>query len=71
MSQSFEERVKFLESQVAELDAAIVLLLNSFMTGQHYNTQNPYTRPEVKGALLALKETRGFAGDWMDVLKDF
>ena len=35
------------------------------------DTQNPYTRPEVKGALLALKETRGFAGAWMDVLKDF
>lgn len=44
-------------------------LLLVFLEGRNYNTQNPYTRPEIKEALQALKEATGFSGDWTDVCK--
>jgi ribosomal protein S27E len=41
-------------------------LVRLFLDGRNYNTQNPYTRPEIKEALQALKEATGFSGDWRD-----
>jgi len=58
-----------LHNRVEKLDAALVKLLLVFMQGRNYDTQNPYTRPEVKEALKTLKDVRGLDCDWADVLK--
>lgn len=49
-----------------KLLAALDNLVDLFRAGKNYETQNPYTRPEVKAALEAIKEATGFKGDWMD-----
>jgi hypothetical protein len=41
-----------------------------FQTGNHYDTRNPYTRPEVKTALEAIAKATGFTGDWTDSNND-
>ena len=37
-----------------KLRAALRGLVNIMLDGSHYETRNPYTRPEVKAALAAL-----------------
>jgi len=47
--------------------------LTEFCTsGRRYQTQNPYTVPEIKAALQALAEARGLPADaWMDANKNW
>ena len=37
-----------------ELEAAVEALLDLITSGRHYQTQNPYTRPEIEQAFKAL-----------------
>jgi hypothetical protein len=55
-----------------ELLAALEALTQTFIDGTHYETVNPYCRPEVKRALVAIGKARGtsvFGNDWIDALK--
>lgn len=54
----------------APLLKPLVNLLKVFTEGRNYETQNPYTRPEVKAALQRIKEVAELDCDWMDVLKE-
>lgn len=40
-----------------DCDDALRAMLDLILSGRHYQTQNPYTRPEVKQALRAPGET--------------
>lgn len=42
-----------------ELKEATNKLLLSFIDGTHYETKNPYSRPEVRGAMSVLAEHEG------------
>ena len=42
------------EIEMSELRAALEDMLDLITSGRHYETQNPYTRPEVKQAYRAL-----------------
>jgi hypothetical protein len=48
---------------------ACKLLVNSFITGDHYHTMNPYGRPEVIAGLEALKECGiiNELGEWKEI----
>lgn len=48
------------DALVASLREVIV----QFQTGAHYETKNPYRRPYIESALVALKAFTGFKGDW-------
>ena len=39
---------------ILDLEAALEALLDLITSGRHYQTQNPYTRPEVEQAYKAL-----------------
>lgn len=41
---------------ITELEIALRALIAVFTEGRNYETQNPYTRPEIKAALEALRE---------------
>jgi len=47
-----------------ELLAAVENLILIFQTGNHYDTRNPYTRPEVIEAMKTIAKATGFTGDW-------
>lgn len=47
------------KQQAKELLAALENLVQTFVDGSHYNTQNPYTRPQVKAALAAIAKAKG------------
>jgi len=47
-----------------DLLAAVENLVLIFQTGNHYDTRNPYTRPEVIGAMKTIAKATGFTGDW-------
>jgi hypothetical protein len=60
-----------LEKQREELLAALKVMTITFLTGEHYRTCNPYLRPEVKQAMVAIGKAEGkstFGYDWQDVL---
>ena len=40
--------------RASELQAALEAMLDLITSGRHYETQNPYTRPEVEAAYKAL-----------------
>ena len=42
-----------------ELLEALAGLIDLITSGRHYKTQNPYTRPEVKAALIAYGKMTG------------
>jgi len=42
-----------------DLLAALEAVVESFVTGEHYETQNPYTRPYIKAALSAIAKAKG------------
>lgn len=48
-----------LAAQNAALLAALENLVKTFEDGSHYQTQNPYTRPQVKAALAAIAAAKG------------
>ena len=57
-----------MEDYNKEVKKVIEDLIRPFVTGEHYETQNPYTRPYVKQALKFLRdnfypETKS----WLDV----
>jgi hypothetical protein len=47
-----------------ELLEAVQNLVLIFQTGNHYDTRNPYTRPEVIEAMKTIAKATGFTGDW-------
>ena len=60
--------------KVQELQCAVAALLDSFITGEHYETKNPYIRPCVQKGLKALGRTAGystFGSDWADALDNW
>jgi hypothetical protein len=43
----------------------------TYINGEHYETRNPYSRPYVRAALIAIAKAEGksaFGNDWMDAL---
>lgn len=42
-------------------------LYRSFITGDHYESKNPYSRPYVEQGMKAVQEVIGFHGDWKEV----
>lgn len=50
---------------------ALKAMTRTFIDGSHYETGNPYLRPEVKAALIAIAKAEGssaFGNDWMYAL---
>jgi len=41
-----------------DLLAALEGLVQTFVDGSHYETQNPYTRPQIKTALAAIAKAK-------------
>jgi len=46
-------------SSAPDLLGALEEMFESFITGEHYETQNPYTRGYVKKAISAIAKARG------------
>lgn len=53
---------------VSEIAHATAELVRMFLNGEHYNSQNPYTRPQVKAGLIALQLMLRKGGDWMNAI---
>lgn len=54
-----------------EVLAALKAMTRTFLDGTHYETTNPYCRPVVRKALIAIAHAEGksaFGNDWMDAL---
>jgi hypothetical protein len=51
----------------ADVVESLRALLKVFIEGRNYETQNPYTRPEVKAALKAYGKATGQNCDYLDV----
>lgn len=69
---------RIMEPDFAQLFATSPKLLKSLIgmlelitSGRHYETQNPYTRPEVMEALETIKEATRFQGRWVDATDQF
>jgi len=68
------EMVKSQEATIKSLAAALEDMTRTFLDGSHYVTNNPYLRPEVKAALIALGNVKGkstFGNDWMDAIETY
>lgn len=62
------------DEQRAELLAAAKALTQTFIDGSHYKTTNPYLRPQVKAALIAIAKAEGkstFGFDWCDAMQGY
>ena len=67
------EFAKQADNDRAMLLAALKVMTQTFIDGEHYKTCNPYLRPYVKQALIAIGKTEGksvFGYDWCDALKE-
>ena len=51
--------IQRLEAVNADLLKALEAMLDSFVTGEHYETRNPHTRPYVKQAQAAIAAAKG------------
>lgn len=63
-----DKELEQLKASNDELLKNLIALIRVFTEGRNYNTQNPYTRPEIESALKAIKHTTGYEGDWMDAI---
>ena len=57
-----------------ELLEALKQITAMFRDGTHYETKNPYCRPQVQRALKAIAKAEGkstFGHDWADALDDY
>ena len=48
---------------IPDLVSALKDMLQSFETGEHYETRNPYCRPYVKAAIAAIDKAEGSANN--------
>lgn len=58
------------EARAALLEHHLRSLLFYITSGEHYETMNPYRRPPVKAALMALSDMYG-PDDWLDANDQF
>lgn len=66
--QALEPDAQLIAAAPELLEACRALAL-MFVDGSHYETTNPYCRPQVKAALQAIAKATGFKGDWMDAVQ--
>jgi hypothetical protein len=63
-----KEFIKFIRDLMDSKEKALQIIasfIEAFVSGEHYKTQNPYTRPYVKEALQFIAEING-EKDWLD-----
>lgn len=63
-SDTWDSEPEKIENEVLD---SLKALVKVFVEGRNYETQNPYTRPEIKAALKAIGKATGQNCDYLDV----